>query len=777
MCGEPVRRGGTRISLPLRLSIPLSLAVLAVVLTGIQIVSLRTNSFQSIERSLLQKSVSLGYLVVPMMERAMLQGDTAGIVELVDSLALTPQLTLAIVCDPAGTVIFSTDYSLRHRGLAATPAAAAEGLIAHARSTAVAQSEIAPDGASVRVAAPFHMGPLTGELRPSRIAVLYIETDLAAGKAQEVSNVVRRSLLISAIVLLASFLVWFYLRATFTRDLMGLQKAVAEYAAGAAGLRVPLARNPELARIGQVLNRMFTEISEQHSALQRSEEQFRAVLENSPDTVYTIDFSTGRSTFCNRETFCGYTLGEMMGPESIFSAVHSDDITAVKKAWEEARAGRHPGPVAYRVRRKDGGLEWIEQRMTALPSLAGGLPRGLIVTLSIVTERKKAEAEHGRLQSQLIQAQKMETVGRLAGGIAHDFNNTLQVINSYSSMVADALDPSSPLREDVLEIHAAGLRAAELTRQLLAFSRRQVLEVRIVDLNRIIEGMSRMLARLIGEDVKLDMRLSTDLRPVIVDVGQMEQVIMNLTVNARDAMPGTGTLTIATENVNFAPDGIRAPDLGSGSYVLLTVKDTGAGMSPEVREHIFEPFFTTKAAGEGTGLGLATVYGIVRQSGGDVTVESEPGQGSTFRIYLPPADGSGDQEEGTTAESAPRGTERILLVEDEPAIRRLTARMLRSLGYAVIEAEDSADALRLSGSAGRPFDLVLTDVTMPGMGGRELVERMGQGGVRPKVLYMSGNPARAFSALELEDTGMRIAVKPFSRADLARKVREALEDR
>jgi len=382
-----------------------------------------------------------------------------------------------------------------------------------------------------------------------------------------------------------------------------------------------------------------------------------------------------------------------------------------------------------------------------------------------------------QLEDQLRQAQKMEAVGQLAGGIAHDFNNLLTAILGCTQLLLHATPPEDARREDVEEIKNAGLRAAELTRQLLAFSRRQVLAPKLLDMNSVVANMDKMLRRLIGEDVALVTELAADLGPVNADPGQLEQVLLNLAVNARDAMPQGGRLTIATANVVLTEEyAERHHRLPPGQYVLLAVSDTGVGMDEATQKHLFEPFFTTKEVGKGTGLGLATVYGIVKQSGGYIWVYSEPGHGTTVKVYLPRV--AGAAEPLPAAEAAPelrRGTETVLLVEDAAPVRTLARKSLENCGYRVLDAADGRAALDLSAHHAGGIDILVTDVVMPGMSGRELAERLAP--LRPgmRVLYTSGYTDDAMVHQGVLRSGVAFLQKPFVPESLARKVREVLD--
>jgi PAS domain S-box-containing protein len=385
--------------------------------------------------------------------------------------------------------------------------------------------------------------------------------------------------------------------------------------------------------------------------------------------------------------------------------------------------------------------------------------------------------EQRRLQQQLVQSQKMEAVGRLAGGIAHDFNNLLTVITSYSDLLLDDLGPTDPKRQDVEQVRHAADGAAALTRQLLAFSRQQVLAPRVVNLSSVVQSVEKMLHRVIGEDVDLVTALDPNVGSVRADVGQLEQVLMNLAVNARDAMPTGGQLTLETANVEHEPDyaGEQAAS-AVRRFVMLAVSDTGIGMDEATKARIFEPFFTTKEPGKGTGLGLATVYGIVQQSGGFIWVYSEPGRGTTFKIYLPEVEAAPDAA-ASAATELPRGTETVLLVEDAEAVRTVARQVLERQGYTVLEAPHGNVALAIAAAYDGPIHLLLTDVVMPGLSGRQVADQLTR--LRPDthVLYASGYTDDAVVRHGVLEAGIAYLQKPFTAAMLARKVRETLDAR
>ncbi|HZO12185.1 MAG TPA: ATP-binding protein, partial [Polyangiaceae bacterium] len=380
------------------------------------------------------------------------------------------------------------------------------------------------------------------------------------------------------------------------------------------------------------------------------------------------------------------------------------------------------------------------------------------------------------LAEQLRHAQKMEAVGRLAGGVAHDFNNILSVVIGYSELMLSELPEGDPLAQNILEIRRAGSRAAELTRQLLAFSRRQVLQPRVLVLNEVLTGMERMVRRLIGEDVELSVNLAPDLGRCRADTGQIHQVMLNLVVNARDAMPHGGTLCIETKNLEVSEaSALRHSGLTPGAYVCLTVRDTGTGMGDETAAHIFEPFFTTKEAGKGTGLGLATVFGIVQQSGGAIWVESEEGKGTTFHVCLPRTDAVEDDDQERSSAPLSGGGETILLVEDSDQVRALVRGILARAGYHVLEAANAGEALLVCEQHEEDIDLLLTDLVMPRMGGQQLAERLREPRPEMKVLFMSGYTDE--TVLGQADGEVPFLQKPITPDALTRKVHEVLDSR
>lgn len=466
-------------------------------------------------------------------------------------------------------------------------------------------------------------------------------------------------------------------------------------------------------------------------------------------------------------------LGKYM--ERCLERVHPDDVVQVRASLAAAAQNAQPFKSDHRVLLPDGSERFLHGVGEVLCNERGETIR-VIGTVQDVTEARRAALALQRSEEQLRQSQKMEAMGRLAGGVAHDFNNLLTVINGYSGMTLLQLEQTHPVRKNAEEIQKAAERAAALTGQLLAFSRKQVLQPRIIQLNQVVDGLEKMLRRLIGENIEFATVFDSNLGNVKADPGQIEQVIINLVVNARDAMPQGGKLTIRTANVSLdQTTQFRNRSLNIGEYVMLAVSDTGVGMTAEVQAHLFEPFFTTKGVGRGTGLGLATCYGIISQSEGDIRVYSEPNRGTTFKVYLPRTDAPAIQPlREPESNLLPAGNESVLVVEDDVSVRRLAVALLCECGYRVQEAGDGMSALQIINSA-PTFDLVITDVIMPRMSGRELYDKLRATAPRTRVLFMSGYTDDALAQHGVLTPGLWFIEKPFSPARLARKVREVLD--
>jgi PAS domain S-box-containing protein len=514
--------------------------------------------------------------------------------------------------------------------------------------------------------------------------------------------------------------------------------------------------------------------------LRESEHRFRAMFESAAFGTAVLDLE-GRVVSSNRalEEMLGYSAEEMSGGR-LGDLTHEYDRARDLELFEELVAGRRD---IYRLDKrcssKTGTILWTSHTVSLVRD-ADDRPKFAIAMFEDITQRKQAEEERLRLEGQLRQAQKMEAVGQLAGGVAHDFNNLLTAIRGYSEFALNRLGHGDDgLRKDIEEIRRSADRAGSLTRQLLAFSRKQILQPKVLDLNDVISDIEKMVRRLIGEDIEVVTIFGRGLGRVKADPGQLEQVLVNLVVNARDAMPDGGKMTIETTNVDvderFAA---RHEGLTSGRYVMLGVRDTGHGMDHVTKSRLFEPFFTTKEQGKGTGLGLATVYGIVKQSGGFVLVESDPGRGAAFKILfhrledavdasIPEVDGSVD--------GRARGSETVLLVEDEDVVRNLVREILQDNGYTVLEARDGVEALELGSRFSEPIHLLVTDVVMPKMSGKELAERLLTLHAETRVLYMSGYTDGIIGQHGVLDPRTELLQKPFSVSALAEKVRLVLD--
>jgi len=646
------------------------------------------------------------------------------------------------------------------------------------------------------------------------VGSVYLESDL-----QAVRSLLTHHLIIASIVVLTASALTLLLTGRLQRlvtdpflKLTNLAQAVTQQKDYTA--RAPKSSDDEVGKLIDAFNEMLEQIQERDKALRKanddlekrvqertqllqrelfermkteenlweSQRTLSTLMSNLPGAAYrcrndlerTMEFISEGS-----HELTGYRPADLIQNAACCYAqlIHPEDQ---KRAWQETQAAveaKRPFKLIYRIIAANTQEKWVWEQGMGVFSDDGKL-LALEGFISDMTDRKRAEEERKRAEEQLRQAQKMEAVGRLAGGVAHDFNNVLTVITGYCDMLLRRTDDSDPLHKNVDEIGKAATRAASLTRQLLAFSRKQVLQPKVLELNEVVAGMQKMLRRLIGEDVEFRTSFADSLGLVKTDPGQIEQVILNLAVNARDAMPQGGTLTIETGNVTIDQASIgQKREITPGEYVMLAVTDTGVGMTEAVRAHLFEPFFTTKGLGKGTGLGLATSYGIVRQSGGYIEVYSEPDHGSTFKIFLPRVDEALPVQSPEPKDDAlPQGKETLLMVEDEVAVRELSALILRECGYTVLEAGNGIEGLQVA-QADREgkIDLVISDIIMPQLGGQEMVARLQKRTPDVKVLFTSGYTDDALVNHGVLDRRVAFLEKPFSPKQLAIKVREVLD--
>jgi hypothetical protein len=543
------------------------------------------------------------------------------------------------------------------------------------------------------------------------------------------------------------------------------EQAVATMKAGASDY----VAKGQLTRLVPAIARELRE-AKGRAALRASEASYGTLVEHAPVGIYRSN-PEGRFLSVNEALvrILGYGSAAEVLRLDMTRDVYADPAERQRLLDRDTYTDREYDEVEATWKRKDGSLLNVQLSVRAVRNAARQVEYYETFVRDVTEQR--------RLQQQLVQAQKMEAVGRLAGGIAHDFNNLLTVITSYSDLLLEDLGGDDPKRDDVEQVRKAAEGAASLTRQLLAFSRQQVLEPRVVNLNVVVGGLRKMLPRVLGEDVEFATTLAPDLGAVRADVGQLEQVVMNLAVNARDAMPTGGKLTIETANVELDTAYTREHHrAAAGLFAMLAVSDTGVGMDEATKARIFEPFFTTKGPGKGTGLGLATVYGIVKQSGGFIWVYSEPGHGTSFKIYLPRVDEPLDQGAAPPAVvGGRRGTETVLVVEDAAAVRAVTRQVLERHGYTILEAPNGAAALHVAATHHGPIHLLLTDVVMPALSGRPLAERLAQLRPETRVLYTSGYTDDSIVRHGVLEAGIAYLQKPFTPDRLAQKVRDVLD--
>ncbi len=558
-------------------------------------------------------------------------------------------------------------------------------------------------------------------------------------------------------------------------ELKRVEREVVPGKSGSSAILLEVYSFPILDELGEVTGvveyvRDITKTKEVEEKLRKAAEEWMTTFNATEDAIWVLD-ENQTIVRCNRKAREMFQKpGHKLVGRKCWTVVHGTETPPPECPFLSCKRSGKRESMGFEL----GGRSF---RISSDPIFdKNGELVGAVHSVTDVSELKRAKEESDRLMSQLVQIQKIETVGRLAGGVAHDFNNMLSAVLGYSDLIMESLDSPDSVRTYTEEIQKAASRSADIVRQLLAFARKQMINPKVLDLNEVIEGMLKMLRRLLGENIRVEWLPATHLWKVRMDPSQIDQIVVNLCVNARDAIENTGTITIGTQNAVIDEE-YTATHLYAtpGEYVVISVSDDGCGMDKEVLEKIFEPFFTTKEAGKGTGMGLATVYGIVKQNGGHISVYSEVGKGSTFRIYLPRYAGDEEAEEGDGGDVIPSGTETVLVVEDEESILEVVKRILSSLGYTVLATNDAQKALRLAKEHAHEISLLITDVVMPNMSGKALAEEVMKWSPQAKCIYMSGYTQDVLSRQDFVEEGVHFLQKPFSKVDLAVKVREVLD--
>ena len=607
-----------------------------------------------------------------------------------------------------------------------------------------------------------------------------LNSDLTQTRAALIENVSRAQRRTAVILiftgvfsLAAAALLGMAVTKSITVPLSNLDAGARALARGDFAHQVEVTGSDELGNLASVFNWMAGELQGLYAKIRRREARFRALIEKTSDLILVAN-RAGELIYASPSSLgvLGYSPAILVG-RRLREYAHPEDVPVIDELFGgETLLPGETRRFEWRFRHQDDSFRIVEGVASNL--LEDEAVRGVVVNARDVTERRQGEQMLREREDQLRQAQKMEAIGQLAGGVAHDFNNLLTAINGYADLLMSTVNKRDSAHSWLKEIRDAGERATDLTRQLLAFSRRQVLQPQVVDLNGIVRDTERLLRRVIGEDVELACNLDPDAGAVKADPNQLHQLLMNLAVNARDAMPAGGKLTIATANVlDTAPLEPNGEEARAG-YVELMVSDTGHGMDEATRQRIFEPFFTTKERGKGTGLGLSIVYGIVRQSGGHITIDTEPGRGATFRITLPRVEPAEARAKLSKDSDPPRGTETILLVEDQAEVRRFAAACLRSYGYQVLEASNGEEALRLYRETSKPIQITVTDVVMPGMTGVDLSKKLRSLSPGAKVLFVSGYADSVILRHGVLDSNIAFLQKPYSPSALIGKIREIL---
>ena len=574
----------------------------------------------------------------------------------------------------------------------------------------------------------------------------------------------------------AFFTAWLFVRRIVIHPIGKLIQTTSNIAQGRLTQEIYVSPTKEFKDLALSLSRMRDAIRQSMTDLEQKNQEISALIACSPVALFSLDLSESVAIWtASAERQFGWQAEEVSG--RVIPVVFEEDQDKFDNLWKRVCQGEVVIGLEIRQKRRDGSVFYGS--LSSAPIWVGNSSiAGIMCTVEDVSERIERENVHQKVQAQLLQAQKMESVGRLAGGVAHDYNNTLSVILGYAELMQENTDPDDPKYEYLQQIIKATLISADITRQLLAFARKQTIAPKALNLNRQVENLLKMLRRLIGENIELEWIPQADLGMVKMDAMQVDQILANLCVNARDAIEDTGKISIETRSVTVDEDYCHThPEFRPGEFICLTVSDTGSGMDKSIMENIFEPFYTTKGKGEGTGLGLSTVYGIVKQNNGFINVYSEPGKGTTFNIYFSRHWGEVTQEPVRNSATVTHGKgATVLLVEDDAAILNLSKLMLKSLGYKVISSQNPEEAIVRALENKERLNLLITDVIMPTMNGRELSNQIKSFCPDLKVIYMSGYTANVIACQGILDDDVNFLQKPFSKMDLAKKVRSALDD-
>lgn len=762
------------LKLPLRLTIPLSLLLWSVA-TGLALWHRNAEQAEQADESSESSEMrSRLTLLQGSVESLMRKGDPEGVLRQISDLGSLQNSQTAFLTDEDGVVLASTRYDTIgqpvHEALPALRVKdpdSFEAAAQRARTTMSSKVTITSDRLSVAGYTPVVLGNRRDELRSNRIGLLFIQSDLAPQKQADRLLAGRQVLEFSVVLALLAAILWLVFHFTLTKPMSRLLAATQRFAAGGLDTRTGMSGRDELSIVGRAFDQMAARIEAEQARLKESEERYRQLFENASDIVFTSDTS-GMLASINAagERVLGYS-GEELLHMNLRDLAAPESEETVTQMMDPRQPETQPGRFDFEATAKNGQRVSLEVSRRLVTYADGS---------AVVQGIARDVSDRKVIEEQLRQAQRMEAIGTLAGGVAHDFNNILTGIIGYASLGLDDSPADHPMREILSHVKLLGERAANLTRQILAFARRQMLQRRPLSLNTVISEFSKLLERLTGEHIELHLELCRGLKLVSADRSQIEQILINLCVNARDAMPDGGKLLIATENTTR--DGLQLRSIqgaAQSDYVMLRIQDAGQGMDRQTLGRIFEPFFTTKPPGEGTGLGLSMVYGIVKQHDGFIEVSSEIGSGADVRIYLPAVAAPSEPISEPLERLLGSNSGTILVAEDEELVRNLVVSILARAGFTVLQGANGEEALRQFEAADGKVDLIISDAVMPRMGGKELIEAISAKGGHPKVVFMTGYSTAMIEGSSDGSPGIDCIRKPFDPQELLRRVRKALE--